>query len=112
MEVQGGSVMREPPVDEIVDKIVEAFHPRRIVLFGSRARGAAGPDSDLDIMVEMDTPLKPLDRRMSVDRLFGFRDWAMDVVVYTPEEVERSKDTVGTLAYTVLREGKTLYEEA
>jgi predicted nucleotidyltransferase len=104
--------MREPPVDEIVEKIVSELHPRRVVLFGSRARGTSEPQSDLDLMVEMETPLKPLERRMSVDRLFGLRDWAMDVVVYTPEELERAKDTVGTLAYTVVREGQTLYERA
>jgi len=103
--------MREPPIDEIVQKIVEAFHPRRIVMFGSRARGEAALDSDLDLMVEMETSLRPVERVMAVDRLFGLRDWAMDVLVYTPEEVARSKDTVGTLTYTVVREGKTLYEE-
>jgi predicted nucleotidyltransferase len=103
--------MREPPIDEIVDRIVAAFHPRRIVMFGSRARGEAGSESDLDLMVEMDTPLRPVERAIAVDRLFGLRDWAMDVVVFTPDEVERSKNTVGTLTYTVVREGKTLYEE-
>lgn len=102
--------MREPPIDEVVEKIVGAFHPRRIVLFGSRARGDAAPDSDLDLMVEMETPLRPIERRLSIDRLFGLRDWAMDVVVYTPQEMANAKDTVGTLAYTVAREGKTLYE--
>ena len=101
--------MREPPIDEIVRKIVEAFHPRRIVVFGSRANGTAGPDSDIDLMVEMTTDLKPLDRTRAIDALFGIRDWSMDVVVYTPEEVERREDCVGTLLYTIAREGNVLY---
>ncbi len=104
--------MREPPIEEIVERIVEAFHPRRIVLFGSRARGDQDPESDLDLLVEMETRLRPLERRLAVDRLFGLRNWPMDIVVYTPEELARSKDTLGTLAYAALREGRTLYEEA
>ena len=104
--------MTEPPIDEIVQKIVRAFQPRRIVMFGSRAREEAGPQSDLDLFVEMETDLKPMERRRAVDRLFGLRGWAMDIVVYTPEEVNRFKNVVGTLLYTLVREGKTLYEQA
>lgn len=102
--------MREPPVDEIVRAIVRNFHPHRVVMFGSRARGAAGPDSDLDLCVEMETDLKPPQRRRAISALFGLRDWAMDLVVYTPEEVERFRDVVGTLLYTIEREGRVLYE--
>jgi uncharacterized protein len=104
--------MREPPVDEVVEKIVSAFHPRRIVLFGSRARGEAGPDSDLDLLIEMETDLKPLQRHMAIERLFDTRDWAMDILVYTPQEVERLRDVVGTIIYTIVREGRVLYEAA
>ena len=103
--------MREPPIQEIVEKIVGAFHPRRIVLFGSRARGEQDAESDVDLLVEMETGLQPLQRRLAVDRLFGLRDWPMDVFVYTPEEVEQTRDTVGTLTYAALREGETVYEE-
>lgn len=103
--------MREPPIDEIVQKIVEAFHPRRIVMFGSRARGEAAPDSDLDLMVEMETDRPPRDRVRVVDVLFDHRRWSMDLVVYTPEEVQRLRDVLGTLLYTIEREGKVLYEK-
>jgi predicted nucleotidyltransferase len=104
--------MREPPIEEIVERIVNAFHPRRILMFGSRARGEAGSGSDLDLLVEMDTDLRPLERRLAVDRLFGLRDWPMDIVVYTPEELARQRDTLGTLAYAAVREGEPLYEES
>ncbi len=98
--------MREPPIDEIVRKIVEAFHPRRIVVFGSRAHGTAGPDSDIDLCVEMETALKPPHRRMAISKLFRPRHWAMDVLVYTPEEFAHMRDRVGTLPHTIAREGK------
>jgi len=101
----------QPPVDEIVRKIVGRFDPRRIVLFGSRANGKRGPETDIDLFVEMDTKLNPFERRRAISRLFGRRDWAMDVVVYTPEEVNRLKDVIGTLLYSIEREGKVLYEK-
>ena len=104
--------MREPPIHEIVEKIVQTFHPRRILLFGSRARGEAGTDSDADIFVEMETDLPPRQRRLAIAKLFRRRDWPMDIVVYTPREVQELKDIVGTLLYTIVREGRLLYEAA
>jgi len=54
--------MTHPPVDQIVEKIVEACNPRRVVVFGSRARGEAGPESDLDLFVEMESDKPPRER--------------------------------------------------
>lgn len=104
--------MREPPINEVVERIVEAFHPRRIVLFGSRARGVGGQDSDLDLMVEMESDKPPRERIRAVDALFAHRRWSMDLVVCTPEEVRRFRDVVGTLLYTIEREGKVIYEQS
>ncbi len=59
-------------------------------MFGSRARGETGAESDLDLIIEMDKDL----RRLAVDWLFGLRDWPMDIVVYTPEELKQRRDTV------------------
>ena len=102
--------MVEPPIERIVRDIADAFHPRRIMMFGSRARADAAEESDVDIFVEMETDLTPPERKRAVSRLFGAREWAMDVVVYTPAEVARLRDVVGTLLYTIVREGKVLYE--
>ncbi len=51
--------MLEPRVDEILQRVVAAFHPRRIMLFGSRAQGEARPGSDLDLFVEMESDKTP-----------------------------------------------------
>jgi predicted nucleotidyltransferase len=80
-------------------------------MFGSRARGDQGPDSDLDLMVEMVTNDSPAQRSRSIDALFGLRRWAMDVVVYTPEEVEEQRRYRNSLIHVIESEGKVLYEQ-
>src|SRR5215208_4132086 len=95
-----------PPIDHIVRTIVEKMNPRRVVLFGSYARGEAHDYSDVDIMVEMESDLRPPERAMAIDELFPGRRWAMDVLVFTPDEVVQWRDDVGTVLYTIEREGK------
>lgn len=103
-------MLHEPLLDHVTKTIVERFHPKRIMVFGSHARGDAGPDSDLDIFVEMDTPRRPPDRAIEVSEVFGLRPWPMDIVVYTPEEVRRLRHVNGTLLSVIEKEGKVLYE--
>ena len=102
----------DPPIDDIVRRIVEAFRPRRIVLFGSRSRGVARPDSDVDLMIEMDTRLGPLERAQRIYSLFGPRRWSMDVVVYTPAEVTARRQQRNSLLRTIEAEGRVLYEQS
>lgn len=104
----------EPPVPlaEITQRIVEAFHPRRIVLFGSYARGDAHRDSDIDLMIEMETAARPIDRVRAVHNLFRTRTWAMDVFVYTPEELRALRGVTGTIASIIDAEGRVIYERA
>lgn len=99
----------ESLIQEITHTIVERFHPRRIVLFGSHARGTANEDSDLDILVEMESKKPFLERTVEVASIFGLRDWSMDLLVITPEEIAARRDVLGTLEYTIEREGRVLY---
>ena len=103
--------MIEPPVEEITRRIAQAFRPRRIVMFGSRARGDTRADSDLDLMVEMETHNPPAQRVRVIDALFGLRRWAMDLVVYTPQEVETQRQYRNSLIRVIESEGKVLYEQ-
>ena len=96
-------------IQEITQTIVERFHPRRIVLFGSHARGDAGPESDLDLMVEMESKEPPFSRAVAVSQAFPWRDWPLDVFVFTPDEIQQNRDLIGDLIYTIEHEGKTLY---
>ncbi len=99
-------------IERITRTIVERFNPKRIVLFGSHARGDADPDSDLDLFIEMESDKRPPERIMEVSKVFGLRDWPMDLFVYTPEEVERFSGVIGTLVSIVEAEGKVLYERS
>jgi predicted nucleotidyltransferase len=101
-----------PSLSEITNRIVDAMHPRRILLFGSRAQGNARADSDFDLMIEMDTDLRPMERARRVYRLFGPRRWSMDVVVYTPQEVRERRNYRNSLIHAIEREGQVLYVQS
>lgn len=106
------TVIDQSLIEYVIRTIVEWFDPDRVIRFGSHALGDAGPDSDLDLFIEMDTDLQPLQRTVMVDTAFGLRRWPMDVLVYTPEEVERLRGLHGTLLKMIEGEGKVLYERA
>ena len=73
---------------EIANKIVEHFHPDQIILFGSHAYGEPKTDSDLDLLVIMDTDLRPTERSAAIARICRPKYVAMDIVVRTPEEIQ------------------------
>ena len=101
----------ESKIQEMVRRIIEGFHPDKIILFGSRARGDAQPDSDVDLLVVIPTLAKKetmLGIRLAVRRM-GI---SKDIVVVTPEEFEQRKNIVGTMAYPAHHEGRVLYERS
>ena len=98
-------------LEQVTRTIIERFHPKRIVLFGSHARGDAGSDSALDLFIDMQTSQRPPERAIEVSAAFGLRPWSLDVVVYTPEEVQRLQGINGTLLSVIEKEGKVLYEQ-
>ena len=96
---------------EIVRRIVAASRPRKIILFGSRARGTARPDSDIDLLVIADSS-EPRHMRSAV--LYGALSdiiVPMDVMVYTPHEVIEWSQVPQAFVTTAVREGRVLYEE-
>ena len=84
-------------IDEMVLRIVERFDPERIILFGSAARGDAGPDSDVDLLVVM--PVEGSRREKAVEIGVAVNDIPVpkDIVVTTPEDFEWRKEIVGTI---------------
>jgi len=95
--------------DEMVLRIVERFDPERIILFGSAARGDAGPDSDVDLLVVM--PVEGSRREKAVEIGVAVNDIPVpkDIVVTTPEDFEWRKEIVGTIERPAEREGRLVY---
>lgn len=102
------------PMEEAIERIVAGFDPLRVVLFGSLARGEAGANSDVDLLIVMPDDSFPDKHEVTVEILRALKDmpFPKDVVVTTPEEIERRGDLVGTVLRPALREGKVLYERA
>lgn len=90
-------------------RIVKQFRPVKIILFGSHARGNAGGDSDVDLLVIM--PVCGLKRKRQLEirsLLHSFRI-SKDIIVTTPEEFEWRKEIPGTIERPAMLEGKVLY---
>ena len=95
---------------EIVNRLVREFDPLKIILFGSHARGEANMHSDLDLLVVLRS-VSPKRREVVEMRCaLGDLPVSKDVIVTTPEEIDRRGDLVGTVLRPALREGRVLYE--
>lgn len=99
-------------LEEMIRRIVDEFHPERIILFGSYAKGNPTSDSDLDIMVVL--PVQGSTRRKAneIDLALADRTVPLDVIVVTPEQYQRQRKIVGSIVCEALREGKVVYESA
>jgi uncharacterized protein len=96
-------------IEDVVRRIVEHFHPRRIILFDSHARGEADAGSDLDLLVEVESDRPLRERAIEISRLFGLHWWPMDILVYTPEEAARVRRDPASLINVIEAEGEVLY---
>ena len=96
-------------IKTMVRRIVRDFHPDRVILFGSYARGEAGPDSDVDLLVVM--PVHGSRREKQVDIRVALHDIPVpiDIIVTSPEDFAWRKEVVGTIEYPAVKEGKVLY---
>jgi len=96
-------------IRRMAKRIVDLFDPERIILFGSHARGSAGADSDVDLLIVM--PTRQSTRETAVEIGVALHDFPApkDIVVVRPEEFAWRKNVVGTIEWPAVREGKVLY---
>lgn len=100
-----------PDVRPLVRHIVERFHPRKVIFFGSYAYGEPHEDSDLDLLVVMPSPPSRLESWKVTAELRGQSPVPLQIVFMSTEEFEETKDVVGGLAYPAHQWGKVLHEE-
>ncbi len=90
-------------------RIVRKFRPERVILFGSQARGDAGPDGDVDLLVVMDFEGSALHMAVEIREALDHIRFPKDVIVTRPEDFAWRKDVVGAIEWPAVREGKVLY---
>ena len=96
----------------MVRRIVRRFHPERIILFGSHARGEAGPDSDVDLLVVMSITGSKREKRLEIGMALHDLRLPTDIIVTTPEEFAWRKEIPGTIERPAALEGTVLYERS
>ncbi|MBC7225858.1 MAG: nucleotidyltransferase domain-containing protein [Thermoflexales bacterium] len=94
----------------LVQRLVKALHPEKIILFGSYARGTATTDSDVDLLVVMETGDPPVERYLKVSRLLRPRPFPVDILVKTPEEIQQALAKGDFFIREILQHGLVLYE--
>jgi len=105
-------MINEKKIREATDRLVASFHPDRIILFGSHARGTADDRSDVDFLVVCSLTGNRRSLMVAMDRTLKGLGFARDIVVLTPEEYERDRHIPGTTARPAWLEGKVLYESS
>jgi len=100
----------EATIPLMVGRIVEQFHPRRVVLFSSRARGTATADSDVDLLIVLDRVADKRRAAIEIRRALSDLSVCKDIIVTTPDEIARRSDLPGSVLRPALREGKVVYE--
>ena len=96
----------------ICQRLVAGFSPKKIILFGSQARGTADERSDVDILVICSINGNRRKLMVAMDKTLKGLGLARDIMVLSPEEYERDRIIPGTIARPASLEGKVLYEES
>lgn len=94
----------------LVQRIAERFQPEKIILFGSYAYGYPKPESDVDLLVVMDTPLRARQQRLEISRAVSPRPFPLDIVVRTPQELAERIALGDLFLGEITTRGKVLYE--
>ena len=105
-------MVTQDQIDAVANVLVERFDPQKIILFGSYANGTATDQSGIDLLVIRDTEL-PRHRRLVKlgKKLAEVLVHPIDILVYTPQEIEEQSDFDLAFATKIIKEGKVLYKQ-
>lgn len=97
-------------IQEIVRQIAEKFHPQKIILFGSYARGNPRPESDVDLLIVMETSLKETKQALLIDQSLNRDLFGLDLIVHTPQKLAERIALGDSFLKEITTQGKVLYE--
>ena len=99
----------EKEIKTFVDRIADACNPKAIIIFGSVAKGTSDENSDLDIMVILETDMTYYERTLAVRRAIGVTSIPIDILAFTPEEVDAAKGKRRSIISEALSTGRVVY---
>lgn len=111
-EVAGRIMISDEQIGKIRKRLVDAFAPEKIILFGSQARGTADNRSDVDILVICSFEGRRRHLMLDMDRALHDLDYAFDVLILTPEEFQKERRIPGTIGRYAQLEGRVLYAQS
>ncbi|MBC7334545.1 MAG: nucleotidyltransferase domain-containing protein [Actinobacteria bacterium] len=104
--------VNENIISEVVRRILGVVNPEKVILFGSYAYGKPTKDSDLDILIIMDSKLPRYKRSSLIYKALAGILIPKDIIVYTPKEVEEWSDVPQAFVTTAVTKGKVIYEKS
>jgi predicted nucleotidyltransferase len=100
----------EQELERIIGILVERYQPEKLILFGSLVSGEVRQWSDINLLVIKETEKRPLDRALEVYSLLADYKEPIDIIVYTPAEVDLLVNEGSSFVAEILTKGKLLYE--
>lgn len=100
----------EAQLQALLQALIERIQPEKVVLFGSYAEGTATPQSDIDLLVILESDLRRDQRQEAISRALRPRRVPVDILAYTPAEVQRCLETPHSFVRHILTTGKVVYD--
>jgi predicted nucleotidyltransferase len=108
------AIVSKDQIESLAEQITRVASPQQVILFGSQARGTAHADSDVDLLIVGDKPPgEAWSRRREIGRIrraLPLPGVSIDILFFTPEEIEKWRHTTNHVISQALREGRVLYE--
>jgi predicted nucleotidyltransferase len=102
-------MIKEKEISKLVNTIASKYHPQKIILFGSYAKGNANDNSDIDLLIIKDDKLPKIERNRVVRGFINDYDLPVDIIVKSSDEFDKYKNIIGHVAYSANKYGKIVY---